>query len=174
MTETLTSRYEIRPASPLIGAEIEGVDLTQPVPEATAEALRDAFWTYKVLVFRKQNLPPLQHVEAMRIFDEAFDHPLWVNRHPDSRLEQPTVRTHRHTGRKGLLISSSALRLTGVTDAESKALLPFLLAHASSPNYTVSFGWKPGDFVLWDNLATWHYAVNDYNGPRAYRKVIAG
>jgi taurine dioxygenase len=49
------------------------------------------------------------------------------------------VRTHRHTGRKGLLISTSALRLTGVTEAESNALLPVLLAHASSPNYTVSF-----------------------------------
>ena len=49
-----------------------------------------------------------------------------------------------------------------------------LLAHASSPNYTVSFGWKPGGFAVWDNQATWHYAVNDYDGPRAYRKVIAG
>jgi alpha-ketoglutarate-dependent taurine dioxygenase len=81
---------------------------------------------------------------------------------------------HRHTGRKGLFISTGALRLTGVTEAESQALLPFLQTHASSPNYTVSFGWKPGDFVLWDNLATWHYAVNDYEGPRVYRKVIAG
>ena len=27
--------------------------------------------------------------------------------------------------------------------------------------------------VLWDNLATWHRAVNDYDRPRAYRKVIA-
>ena len=22
--------------------------------------------------------------------------------------------------------------------------------------------------------ATWHYAINDYDGPRVYRKVIAG
>jgi alpha-ketoglutarate-dependent taurine dioxygenase len=261
VTETLTSSYEIRPASPLIGAEVQGVDLTQPVLEDTAKALREAFWTYKVLVFRNQHLSPLQHVEAVRIFDEPFDHPLWVNRQEDSRLvytfnldngtadrwhiggtwrnppfniesltyqvvpeigghtlwadlqaaydglsepvkellesvsavydafpgdgtgnrppltetiEQPVVHIHRHSGRRGLLVSSSALRLTGVTEAESRALLPFLLAHASSPNYTVSFGWKPGDFVLWDNQATWHYAVNDYNGPRAYRKVIGG
>ncbi len=261
MTDTLTSRYEIRPASPLIGAEVEGVDLAQPVAGVTAEALREAFWTYKVLVFRNQNLSPLQHVEAVRLFDEPFDHPLWVNRHEDSRLvytfnlekgtadrwhiggtwrnppfniesltyqvvpeigghtlwadlqaaydslsepvrrllesvsavysaypgdgthnrppvtetiEYPVVRTHRHTGRKGLLITSSALRLAGVTEAESKALLPLLLAHASSPNYTVGFGWKPGDFVIWDNQATWHYAVNDYDGPRVYRKVIGG
>jgi alpha-ketoglutarate-dependent taurine dioxygenase len=54
--ETLASRFNVRPASPLIGAEIEGVDLTLPVDEATAEALREAFWTYKVLVFRGQNL----------------------------------------------------------------------------------------------------------------------
>ena len=40
MTGTLTDLFEVRPASPLIGAEIEGVDLTQPVEEATAQALR--------------------------------------------------------------------------------------------------------------------------------------
>ena len=28
--------------------------------------------------------------------------------------------------------------------------------------------------MIWDNQATWHYAVNDYDGPRAHRKVIAG
>jgi alpha-ketoglutarate-dependent taurine dioxygenase len=84
------------------------------------------------------------------------------------------VRTHRHTGRKGLFISSSARGLPGIDSAEGAAILPFLLAHASSPDYTVGFGWRAGDFVLWDNLATWHYAVNDYDGPRAYRKVIAG
>ncbi|HEY3941556.1 MAG TPA: hypothetical protein VGL60_03650 [Acidimicrobiales bacterium] len=40
-------------------------------------------------------------------------------------IELPVVRTHRHTARKGLLISSSALGLSGVTDAEGNALLPF-------------------------------------------------
>jgi alpha-ketoglutarate-dependent taurine dioxygenase len=44
----------------------------------------------------------------------------------------------------------------------------------ASRKVTVSFGWDPGDFVRWDNLATWHYAVNDYDGPRVHRKVIAG
>jgi alpha-ketoglutarate-dependent taurine dioxygenase len=89
-------------------------------------------------------------------------------------IEHPVVRTHRHTGRKGLFLSSSAIRLTGIEPNEGQAILPFLLAHASSPNYTVGFGWNPGDFVIWDNQATWHFAVNDYQGPRAYRKVIGG
>lgn len=34
---------------------------------------------------------------------------------------------------------------------------------AWAPNYTVGFGWKPGDFAL-----------DDYAGPQAYRKVIGG
>jgi alpha-ketoglutarate-dependent taurine dioxygenase len=259
---TLTD-FRIHQASPRLGAEISGVDLTGPVSDNTAEALRQAFWTHKVLVFRGQQLSPDQQVEAVRIFEEPFDHPTAVHRHPDNRLvyvyeleksglaahwhvgglwrtppfgiesltyqvvpdvgghtlwadlqaaydslseplkkllepvsavydgnaenyggggkhplaqtiEHPVVRTHRHTGRKGLFISSSALRLTGLEPAESQAILPFLLSHASSPDFTINYGWKPGDFVLWDNLATWHYAVNDYDGPRAYRKVIAG
>jgi len=262
MVDTLTSAYQVHLASPVLGAEISGVDLGRTVDDATAVALREAFWAHKVLVFRDQALSPDQHVEAVRIFDQPFDHPLWLHRHQSNRLvytfdleragraaswhvggvwrdppfnieslayevvpevgghtlwadlqaaydglsepirdllesvsavydaypgdgtysrppvtetiEHPVVRTHRHTGRKGLFLSSSALRLTGVTEAEGKALLPFLLAHASSPNYSVGFGWRPGDFVIWDNQATWHYAVNDYDGPRVYRKVIGG
>ncbi|WP_319437602.1 TauD/TfdA family dioxygenase [Mycobacterium sp. RTGN5] len=78
------------------------------------------------------------------------------------------------TSRKGLFISSSAIRLTGIAEAEGRALLPVLRAHASSPNSSIGFGWNAGDFVIWDNLARWHFAVNDYDVPRAYRKVIAG
>jgi alpha-ketoglutarate-dependent taurine dioxygenase len=43
----------------------------------------------------------------------------------------------------------------------------------SSVGFTISHE-TPGDFVIWDNLATWHYAVDDYDGPRAYREVIEG
>ncbi|MFF4271791.1 TauD/TfdA dioxygenase family protein [Streptomyces sp. NPDC001536] len=89
-------------------------------------------------------------------------------------VEHPVVLEHPLTGRKGLFISSSAQGLTGVTPQEGRVLLDHLLRHASSPNYTIRFGWQPGDFVLWDNQATWHYAVDDYgDGARVYRKVLA-
>jgi alpha-ketoglutarate-dependent taurine dioxygenase len=91
-----------------------------------------------------------------------------------STVEHPLVFEHPQTGRKGLFLSTGALRLTGVSAAESAVLLPFLLRHAASPNRTVRYSWQPGDFVLWDNRATWHFAIDDYgDGPRAYRKVIA-
>ena len=93
---------------------------------------------------------------------------------PGEPVEHPVVLEHPLTGRKGLFISTSAKRLTGVTEQEGRVLLDHLLRHASSPNYTVRFGWRPGDFVLWDNQATWHYAIDDYgDGARVYRKVLA-
>lgn len=261
MTTTVAS-HAIRRAGPRFGAEVTGIDLTAGVDDETAEELRRAFRAYKVLVFRGQHLTPEQHVEAVRIFAEPFDHPTAVKdpAHPlvypynvqqtgkastwhigglwrqpvfaiesltyevvpelgghtlwadlqaayddlsepfqellesvsavydanagnyaqgsrrvavEETVEHPVVLTHPETGRKGLFISTSALGLTGVTAQEGKVLLEHLLRHASSPDYTIRFGWNAGDFVLWDNRATWHYAVDDYgDGARVYRKVI--
>jgi alpha-ketoglutarate-dependent taurine dioxygenase len=70
MTATQTAPYAVVPASPVLGAEIVGVDLANGVDPATAAALREDFWRYKILVFRSQHLSPDAHVEAVRIFDE--------------------------------------------------------------------------------------------------------
>ncbi|WP_328315613.1 TauD/TfdA dioxygenase family protein [Streptomyces sp. NBC_00388] len=259
---TTVSSHEIRRVGPRFGAEVIGVDLTNAVDPDTTDQLRRALREHKVLVFRDQNLTPDQHVEAVRIFAEPFDHPtavkdtahplaypynvrhtgkastwhigglwrspafaieslsyaevpelgghtLWADlqaayddlsepfkvllesvsavydANPQNyaqgskraavteTVEHPVVLRHPAGGRKGLFISTSALGLTGVTREEGKVLLDHLLRHASSPDYTIRFGWNPGDFVLWDNQATWHYAVDDYgDGARVYRKVI--
>src|SRR3984957_19541123 len=204
MTTTRSASYALVPVSPVLGAEVAGIDLANGVDESTAAALREDFWRHKILVFRNQHLSPNAHVQAVRIFDEPFDHPLWLHRDPDNRLvyafdleqadgastwhvggtwrnppfniesltyevvpeiggrtlwadlqaaydgltgpfkvllekvsavysaypgdgsynrppvtetiEHPVVRTHRHTGRKGLFLSSSALGLRGFTD----------------------------------------------------------
>jgi alpha-ketoglutarate-dependent taurine dioxygenase len=70
--------------------------------------------------------------------------------HVRRTVEHPVVRIDPDTGRKGLFLSTGALRLVGVTEAESRALLPFLLTHASSPNYTIRYHWQAGDFVIRD------------------------
>jgi hypothetical protein len=44
----------------------------------------------------------------------------------------------------------------------------------TSPTCAVNIGWRPGDFVIRDNQATSHYAVNDHDGPRVYRRMIGG
>ena len=217
-----------------------------------------------MLVFRGVDLSPAQHVAAVSIFDEPFDHPTAV-RHPEHPLVYPyEVRTtgkasrwhvgglwrdpvfgieslvyevvpetggdtiwadlqaayddlsdplkelvahvgvrydanasnyaqgasrtpvadttvhplvydNPRNGRRGLFLSTSGVGFTGVSETEGRALLEFLIEHASQSKYQARFGWDVGDFVLWDNRATWHVAVDDYgDAPRAYRKVIAG
>jgi taurine dioxygenase len=86
MTSTQTAPYDVVPASPVLGAEIVGVDLANGVDEATAHALREDFWRHKILVFRNQHLSPDAHVEAVSIFDEPFDHPQWLKRDQHNRL----------------------------------------------------------------------------------------
>lgn len=88
-------------------------------------------------------------------------------------VEHPLVLTHPETGRQGLFLSSSAIRVSGVPEREGRWILEHLFAHASAPRYSIRYSWNAGDFALRDNRATWHSAVDDYgDAPRAYRKVI--
>src|SRR5262245_2676806 len=41
---------------PVIGAEIRGVDLSKPLDDATAQAIRNAWYDHTVLVFRDQKI----------------------------------------------------------------------------------------------------------------------
>jgi len=77
----------------------------------------------------------------------------------------PVVARHPDTGRRLLYVNPGfTVRIEGWTDAESAPLLRYLYQHASRPEFTVRFQWKPGSVAFWDNRATWHYALNDYHG----------
>ncbi|MGC1407816.1 MAG: TauD/TfdA family dioxygenase [Acetobacteraceae bacterium] len=54
------------------GAEVSGVDLTQPIDVAQRERLRRAFVEHPVLVFRDQHLSPRQLLDAVHLFGEVF------------------------------------------------------------------------------------------------------
>jgi taurine dioxygenase len=79
----------------------------------------------------------------------------------------PVVITHPLSGRKALYVNPGfTLGFEGWTDEESKPLLSYLYAHASKPEFTCRFQWKKGSIAFWDNRATWHLAINDYQGQR--------
>lgn len=67
------------PCQPLIGAEVEGVDLTAPLSAKLSEAIREALLQYQVLVFRGQAITREQHAALASIFvedeDQPFSHP---------------------------------------------------------------------------------------------------
>ncbi|KAG0613861.1 hypothetical protein M758_6G134800 [Ceratodon purpureus] len=75
----------------------------------------------------------------------------------------PLVRTHPESGRKALFLSQGFLtRIVDLQQAESDALLGFLFAHATKPEFTVRWKWQPDDLAFWDNRVTQHYGVADY------------
>jgi len=68
------------------------------------------------------------------------------------------------------------LRVAQLEAAESEALLAFLNAHATRPEFSCRVRWQPGSLVVWDNRCTQHYAIDDYpNYERLmYRVTVAG
>lgn len=56
------------PSGAAVGAEIRGVDLSKPVPEATKAILRQAWADHLVLLWRDQHLPDISFLDAAAIF----------------------------------------------------------------------------------------------------------
>ncbi len=89
----------------------------------------------------------------------------------------PLVRTHPETGTKALYVDETyAQGIAGMTDAESKALLGFLVAHVTQPSFTCRLRWTDNTLVVWDNRSCIHHAFNDYDGHRRamYRSTVLG
>lgn len=91
----------------------------------------------------------------------------------ETRSLHPIVRTHPETGRKCLFVNHSyTIGIEGMTDAEGKALLGFLLDHGHRPEFTFRFRWHKGSIAFWDNRSAKHIALGD-TGPfrRLMRRV---
>jgi taurine dioxygenase len=79
------TRIQIRPLSPVIGAEIGGVDLREPLDGATFREIHRAHLDWKVIFFRDQPLTHAQHKAFARRFGELEVHPFLphVEGHPE-------------------------------------------------------------------------------------------
>src|SRR5712691_1057323 len=59
---TIASQLTVTPVHPAFAAEVSGVDLTQPLDDATFERIAVAFDDHSVLVFRGQALSDAQQM----------------------------------------------------------------------------------------------------------------
>ncbi|CAN5308352.1 TauD/TfdA family dioxygenase [soil metagenome] len=116
-------------------------------------------------------------------YDYAAEHPRDIEEQvPDStreyreefessyyETEHPVVRVHPETGRRVLLLGHFVKRFVGLGSAESRALFDLFQARVTRLENTVRWNWRLGDLAIWDNRATQHYAVSDYDDQ--YRRL---
>ncbi|TQF68567.1 TauD/TfdA family dioxygenase [Rhodococcus spelaei] len=80
--------------------------------------------------------------------------------------EHPVVRVHPETGERSLLLGHFVKSFVGLGAVESQALFNLLQARVTRLENTTRWNWEAGDVAIWDNRATQHYAVDDYDGQR--------
>ena len=69
----------------------------------------------------------------------------------------PLVRTDPDTGRKALFLGRRPNSyVTGLSVADSEALLDALWGHATQRRFTMCHEWQVGDMLMWNNLAVLH------------------
>jgi len=83
---TVSAELDIRPLSPLIGAEIGGLDLSRPLGPSVVADVRRALNTHHVIFFRDQELTPAQQADFARQFGQVTEgHPVLpaIGDHPE-------------------------------------------------------------------------------------------
>ncbi len=77
MSVQTPATIQVHPVTPLIGAEISGLDLSRPLDAQTVREIRSALLTWKVLFFRDQEITAEQQIEFGRSFGEVTSaHPI--------------------------------------------------------------------------------------------------
>jgi taurine dioxygenase len=90
--------------------------------------------------------------------------------------EHPVVRVHPETGERSLLLGHFIKSFVGFSSQDSGDLYALLQRHVTRLENTVRWNWELGDIAIWDNRATQHYAVADYDDQARllHRITLAG
>jgi taurine dioxygenase len=96
--------------------------------------------------------------------------------HLEFETEHPVVRIHPETGEPTLLLGHFVRSFVGLSSSDSQDLFTLLQRHVTKLENTVRWTWRDGDIAIWDNRATQHYAVADYDDQARllHRITVAG
>lgn len=88
------SQLDVRPMTGALGAEIFGVNLSEPLDDAVVADIRKALLDHCVIFFRDQDLQPEQHKALARRFGRIFVHPNLVASNGDQEIITLVRRPH--------------------------------------------------------------------------------
>ena len=78
--------FDVAPLTPHLGAEVQGLDLAQPLTAAQVVDVKQAFRDWSVLVFRDQQLDRESHKAFGRLFGTLHSHPMNYSRGGDAEI----------------------------------------------------------------------------------------
>ncbi|MEQ4549032.1 TauD/TfdA dioxygenase family protein [Nocardioides kribbensis] len=90
--------------------------------------------------------------------------------------QHPVVRVHPETGERSLVLGHFVKSFVGLNGRESAELFNLLQNRVTRLENTIRWTWQEGDVAIWDNRATQHYAVADFDSQRreVRRITVAG
>ena len=113
----------------------------------------------------KKILDPLEALHTADVHRGRYERVgggLRRDKHPEAI--HPVIRTHPETGRNLIFVNEPFTQgIVGMKRAESDALLGFLHAHCSNPQFQCRFRWRTNSIAMWDNRCTQHHATWDYH-----------
>ena len=154
--------YKAEPsrASTLYGVEVpsEGGDTMFCDTVAAYDALSDAM---KTRLDSLQAAHNYHHRTKLQATTKGIRAELTAAQKAETpEVPHPVIRTQPETGRRAIFVNPGfTVRIEGLAEDESAALLEELFAHCLQDRFTYSYRWSKGDMVAWDNAVTMHRAT---------------
>ncbi|MFG1480426.1 TauD/TfdA family dioxygenase [Xanthobacter sp. V4C-4] len=127
--------------------------------------LADGLWAVHSNAYDYAAVRPHASADDRAQFERTFTRTVYETEHP-------VVRVHPETGERSLVLGNFVQRFVGLNKGDSQKLYDLFQSHVTAPENTLRWRWRAGDVAVWDNRATQHYAVNDYDeAHRIVRRV---
>lgn len=167
---------------------VDGITVDMPLPKGTLLSARrlsasggatefaNLYAAYEMLPeHEKAELEDLRVIHTIEAsIRPAYGHPpaerleRWRGMAPP--MEQPLVWTHE-SGRKSLLIGTTADGIVGMPGAHGRAWIYRLLQWAGQPDLVYRHDWEVGDLVIWNNQGLMHRVVPYTDTARAMHRT---
>ncbi|TVS09340.1 MAG: taurine dioxygenase [Gammaproteobacteria bacterium] len=127
----------------------------------------DTMWSNLCQAFDELSEPMQELCEGLTALHDATPH-----NKPEQMAIHPVVRVHPVSGRKALYVNEHfTRRIVEMNATESDVLLRFLTGWIQKPRFTVRYRWHENTIAMWDNRATQHFVLNDFEGERVIQRV---